>query len=132
MTSYHRVENVDIAYNTFLNSSLELGSGRGEKMPRNVRFAYNLFTGQSPELKIVRADEVLPGFVFLDNQWVFPDANSLSAVPYEQVRSGFEAVDTPVGLGQKEKERIDACIYAVGPAWYEAMKENVSYIDTHR
>ena len=44
---YHRVENGYRLWLSFLNSSLELGSGRGEKMPRNVRFAYNLFTGQT-------------------------------------------------------------------------------------
>ena len=107
---------------------MELGTGRGEKMPRNVRVAHNLFTGQNPELKIVRADEVLPGFLFLDNQWAFPDIASLPAVPYERVRGGFDAVDAPVGLERKEKERIDACIFTVGPTWYEAMKENVNYM----
>lgn len=132
LTSYHRVENVDIAYNTFLNCPLELGSGYGDKMPRNVRFAHNLLAGQKPELKIVKADEVLPGFLFLDNQWAFPDAASLSALPYERIKSGFDAVTAPVGLEKKEKERVDAVLFAAGPAWYEAMKENVNYIDTHR
>ena len=132
LTSYHRVENVDIAYNTFLNSSLELGSGRGEKMPRNVRFAHNLFAGQTPDLKIVRANEVLPGFLFLDNEWAFSDKKSLSSVPYEQVREGFKPVDMPDGLNQEEKERIDACIFTVGPTWYKALKENVNHIDTNR
>ena len=132
LTSYHRVENVDIAYNTFLNSSLELGSGRGEKMPRNVRFAHNLFAGQTSDLKIVRADEVLPGFLFLDNEWAFSDKNSLSSVPYEQVREGFKPVDMPDGLNQEEKERIDACIFTAGPTWYKALKENVNHIDTNR
>ena len=132
LTSYHRVENVDIAYNTFLNSSLELGSGRGEKMPRNVRFAHNLFAGQTPDLKIVRADEVLPGFLFLDNEWAFSDKKSLSSVSYEQVREGFKPVDMPDGLNQEEKERIDACIFTVGPTWHKALKENVNHIDTNR
>lgn len=132
LTSYHRVENVDIAYNTFLNSSLELGSGRGEKMPRNVRFAHNLFAGQTPDLKIVRADEVLPGFLFLDNEWAFSDKKSLSSVSYEQVREGFKPVDIPDGLNQEEKERIDACIFTVGPTWHKALKENVNHIDTNR
>ena len=101
-------------------------------MPRNVRFAHNLLAGQKPELKIVKADEVLPGFLFLDNQWAFPDAASLSALPYERIKSGFDAVTAPVGLEKKEKERVDAVLFAAGPAWYEAMKENVNYIDTHR
>ena len=132
LTSYHRVENVDIAYNTFLNSSLELGTGRGEKMPRNVRFANNLFAGQMPELKVARADEVLPGFSFLDNRWAFPEANPLSTVPYERIKAGFEAADIPADLGQQEKERIDACIFTAGALWYKAVKENVNYIDKHR
>lgn len=132
LTSYHRVENVDIAYNTLLNSSLELGTGRGEKMPRNVRFAHNLFAGQTPELKIAREDEVLPGFSFLDNRWAFPDKNSLAVVPYERIQAGFEAVEIPAGLEEMEKKRIDASLSGVGLPWYEAVQENMNYIDTHR
>ena len=60
LTSYHRVENVDIAYNTFLNSSLELGSGRGEKMPRNVRFAHNLFAAAQTFLSARRRQGIMP------------------------------------------------------------------------
>ena len=101
-------------------------------MPRNVRFAHNLFAGQTPDLKIVRADEVFPGFLFLDNEWAFSDKKSLSSVPYEQVREGFKPVDMPDGLNQEEKERIDACIFTVGPTWYKALKENVNHIDTNR
>ena len=101
-------------------------------MPRNVRFAHNLFAGQTPDLKIVRADEVLPGLLFLDNEWAFSDKKSLSSVPYEEVREGFKPVDMPDGLNQEEKERIDACIFTVGPTWYKALKENVNHIDTNR
>lgn len=101
-------------------------------MPRNVRFAHNLFAGQTPDLKIVRADEVLPGFLFLDNEWAFSDKKSLSSVSYEQVREGFKPVDMPDDLNQEEKERIDACIFTVGPTWHKALKENVNHIDTNR
>ena len=80
----------------------------------------------------MRADEVLPGFLLLDNQWAFSDKNSLSSVPYEQVREGFKPVDMPDGLNQEEKERIDACIFTAGPTWYKALKENVNHIDTNR
>ena len=86
LTSYHRVENVDIAYNTFLNCSLELGSGRGDKLPRNVRFANNVYSGEVPQLKIINADELLPGFLFIDNLWEFANKSTLDAVPYERIR----------------------------------------------
>ena len=43
LTSYHRVVDVDIAFNTFVNCTLiEFGQGNGDKEPRNVRFANNL------------------------------------------------------------------------------------------
>ena len=80
----------------------------------------------------MRADEVLPGFLLLDNQWAFSDKNALSAVSYEQVREGFKPIDMPSGLEQKEKERVDACIFTAGPAWYKAVNENVNYINTNR
>lgn len=38
----------------------------------------------------------------------------------------------PDGLNQEEKERIDACIFTVGPTWHKALKENVNHIDTNR
>ena len=63
---------------------------------------------------------------------LFFDKKSLSSVPYEQVREGFKPVDMPDGLNQEEKERIDACIFTVGPTWYKALKENVNHIDTNR
>ena len=132
LTSYHRVENVDIAYNTFLNSSLELGSGKGDKLPRNVRFANNLYTGEKPLLKVINADELLPGFLFLDNRWAFADKGTLEAMPYERIRTGFKPVDTPSGLDAIEKERVDACIFAAGPVWYRPSREYVNYIDAHR
>nr|WP_302829426.1 polysaccharide lyase 6 family protein [uncultured Bacteroides sp.] len=132
LTSYHRVENVDIAYNTFLNCSLELGSGRGDKLPKNVRFANNLYAGEVPQLKIINADELLPGFLFMDNHWAFTDKSTLDAVPYERMRTGFKAVGKSVGLDMIEKKRVDTCIFAAGPSWYQPSKEFINYIDLHR
>lgn len=48
------------------------------------------------------------------------------------MREGFKPVDMPDGLNQEEKERIDACIFTVGPTWHKALKENVNHIDTNR
>ena len=43
LTSYHRVVDVDIAFNSFINCTLiDFGQGNGDKEPRNVRFANNL------------------------------------------------------------------------------------------
>ena len=44
----------------------------------------------------------------------------------------LKPVDMPDGLNQEEKERIDACIFTVGPTWHKALKENVNHIDTNR
>lgn len=132
LTSYHRVENVDIAYNTFLNCSLELGSGKGDKLPKNVRFANNLYGGAEPFLKVINADELLPGFLFMDNRWAFADKKTLDAVPYERIRAGFKLADKPSGWEQMEKERVDACIFAAGPSWYGPSKEYINYIATNR
>ncbi len=131
LTSYHRVENVDIAYNIFLNSSLEIASGYGEKKPRNVRFAHNLLMGEKPDLKIIKPNEVLSEFLFHDNHWAFRDV-SLSEIPYERLQEGFNAIASPVDVKQKEKERINACIFTVGPVWYSIMRDNVSHIDMYR
>lgn len=132
LTSYHRAENVDIAYNTFLNSSLELGSGRGDKLPRNIRFACNLYAGREPQLKIINAEALLPGFLFMGNRWAFAEEGSLGAVPYERIRQGFEEAELPADLDSIEKKRVDACIGAAGVAWYQPSKEYIEYIDTHR
>lgn len=132
LTSYHRVENVDIAYNQFVNCSLELGSGYGDKVPRNIRFAHNLYAGQTPQLKVIKAADVLPGFSFLDNQWAFADKGALSNVPYDRIRLGFKEVERSADSGLMERARVDSCLFAAGPSWYRAAKEWVNYIDQHR
>lgn len=132
LTSYHRVENVDIASNRFVNCSLELGSGYGDKVPRNVRFARNLYMGQTPQLKVIKAEEVLPGFSFLDNQWSFADKGALAAVPYDRIRVGFKEVDKQPDLSLMERERVDACLFSAGPSWCQATKECMKQIDQHR
>lgn len=132
LTSYHRVENVDIAYNTFLNCPLELGSGYGDKFPKNVRFAHNLYGGKGPELKIVHAEELLPHFTFMDNKWAFKDGTSLDSVPFERIRLGFIPTDYPAFLVSEEKKRIESSLSSVGPDWYQSFINDVNYINEHK
>lgn len=132
LTSYHRVENVNIARNVFLDCTLDLGSGRGDKFPRNVHMDNNLYGGKVPQLKISRADTLLLGFRWADNRWAFADGKSLEQVPYESVRTGFTSVSFPTELKRKEDERINDCLHDAGPSWYPAAHNCLRYVDTHR
>ena len=128
LTSYHRVENVDIAYNRFLDCPLDLGSGYGTKFPKNVRFAHNTYAGEEPRLKISHGDSLLSGFRFMDNVWRFKDAESLDKVPYECIRRGFRVQSQPLSLGELEKNRVENSLSSVGPAWYQPLAEKIRVI----
>lgn len=132
LTSYHRVENVDIAHNTFLDCTIDLGSGYGDKFPRNVRMAANLYGGREPRLKITHADSLLPGFRWIDNRWAFADSRSLQQVPYPSIRAGFTSISLPTTLEQEEQKRMDAALTGAGPAWYAAAGKCLDYIRSHR
>lgn len=122
LTSYHRAENVDIAYNDFIDcGSMELGSGSGEKMPRNVRFAYNNIYGDSFEMKVVRPELTLGGFYFLDNRYGFNDGQQLSL-------TGFSRTAVPTDYSDKERTRVMRSISDVGPAWYDNNSADLAYI----
>lgn len=122
LTSYHRAENVDIAYNDFIDcGSMELGSGRGEKMPRNVRFAYNNIYGDSFDMKVVRPELTLGGFYFLDNRYGFNDGRELSL-------SGFAQTSVPTDYSDKERTRVMRSLSGVGAAWYDNNSADLAYI----
>lgn len=131
LTSYHRVENVDIARNTFLNCILDLGSGKGDKFPRNVRMYNNLYGGSTPHLKIYRADTLLAGFRWIDNRWAFADSTTWKQIPYKSIRTGFIPTSLPTDWKQKEKSRIEACLSDTGPSWYPSSRDCIEYINAH-
>ena len=128
LTSYHRVENVDIAYNWFLDCPLDLGSGYGTKYPKNVRFAHNTYAGEEPNLKVVHGDSLLAGFRFMDNVWRFGDEESLAKVPYERIRRGFRVQAQPLSLAGLERVRVEDCLSSVGPVWYQALVDKIGII----
>ncbi len=132
LTSYHRVENVDIAYNIFLNCSLELGSGYGDKLPKNVRFAHNLYGGERPDWKIIHPENVLPHFTFSDNLWTFKEDAPLDSIPFERIRLGFTPTDYPESLVSEERKRIESCLSVAGPSWYQPFTNDVNYINEHK
>lgn len=128
LTSYHRVENVDISYNCFLDCTLDWGSGYGSKFPKNVRFAHNLYAGREPRLKITHGDSLLTGFRLVDNVWCFEDAESLDRVPYERIRRGFQVQSQPLPQDGMEKNRVEKCLSSVGPTWYRPLAEKIRVI----
>lgn len=122
LTSYHRAENVDIAYNDFVDCrAMEFGSGRGEKMPRNVRFARNNIYGSTGNMKIVRPEETLPGFYFLDNNYGYADGSRLSL-------GGFCARPSEKDYAAIEHERVMKSLRGIGASWYENNIADLSYI----
>lgn len=131
LTSYHRVENVDIARNTFLNCILDLGSGKGDKFPRNVRMYNNLYGGSTPHLKIYRADTLLAGFRWINNRWAFADNTTWKQIPYKSIRAEFIPTSLPADWKQKEKSRIEAYLSNTGPSWYPSSRDCIEYINAH-
>ncbi len=122
LTSYHRAENVDIAYNHFIDcGNIELASGRGDKMPRNVRIAYNDVSGDKTTLRLIRPEESLSGFYFLDNKCYHPADNSVWP-------DGFTPIASPADYSEMESQRVMAAINDIGPRWYDPNIQNLKYI----
>lgn len=122
LTSYHRAENVDIACNNFIDCRvIELGSGYGEKMPRNVRFAGNNIYGATVNMKIVRPEETLLGFYFLDNNYGYADGSNL-------LLKGFNASSPDDDFSSVEQERVMKSIQDVGASWYAHNSGDLAYI----
>lgn len=122
LTSYHRPENVDIAANHFIDCRvMELGSGNGNKMPRNVRFANNHIHGAAANFRVVRPDETLPGFYFLDNRYSFADGSKLTL-------PGFTPAPAPTDYATRERTRVLTALTGTGPAWYAPAMADVDYV----
>lgn len=122
LTSYHRVENVDIAYNHFIDCKvLEFGSGKGDKAPRNLRFAHNTLYHAESNVKIFRPEEVLPGITFQDNKYNFTDGSILDI-------AGFTKQEIADCFKEAEVQRVKASLTNVGTFWYSPNNESLLYI----
>ena len=124
LTTFHRAENVDIAYNHFIDCrAMEFGSGKGEKMPRNVRFAYNNIFGPQSNISLFRPDETLPGFYFLGNSYGFTDKGTIEL-------EGFHPAQPTVDYAAIERERVLSSLSGTGAAWYGPNIRDLSYIQS--
>lgn len=122
LTSFHRVENVDISYNDFVDcKSMEFGSGKGEKMPKNVRFAYNNIYGQTDNIRLFRPEQTLSGFYFLNNSYAFNDGAKLNL-------EGFTIRKPTVDYSSIERSRVMDSINDIGANWYDNNKDDLQYI----
>lgn len=123
LTSYHRVENVDIAYNDFIDCrKIDLCSGRGDKSPRNVRFANNRIVGKAANLQFHNPEVNKDGFFFINNKYNFCDD---SVIPYD----GFDITDNFADVwGEKERERVMRLGNQVGVPSYSPSQQDLDYI----
>ena len=120
LTSYHRVENVDIAYNQFADcQTMEFASGRGNKEPRNVRFAYNTIVNPKNNMRFFNPETTLFGFYFLENQYCFTDNEKLTLNGFTENKSLMQT---------NEKQRVLDCCIGIGPDWYSANNNDLEYI----
>lgn len=123
LTSYHRVENVDIAYNNFIDCKvLEFGSGKGEKAPRNLRFANNTIYNPVPNVKILRPEEVIPGITFLDNTYYLENKGSINLPGFTEKDKMPDNFRIPVN------EKIRKATIGIGPTWYIPNNNELEYI----
>lgn len=122
LTSFHRAENVDIAHNHFIDCrSMEFGSGRGDKMPRNVRFAYNSLFGEKNDVQLFRPEETSEGFNFIGNRYGFTDGSEIKLDGFSQ---GSPAQDYSL----MERERVSEAVSGIGPDWYANNTVDLNYI----
>jgi poly(beta-D-mannuronate) lyase len=101
LVSYHRVVDVDIAYNTFINCALiEFGQGSGDKEPRNVRFANNLVYSPDVNTNIkVSNPAAFPGIKCSNNYVRFKDGTDFRMDGFTQLPFTFEKPATGASKG---------------------------------
>ena len=121
LTSYHRSENINIANNSFVDCEIiDLGSGRGTKEPRNVRFTGNYFSNPTNNIRVTNPELTLAGFEFIDNRYNWAD-NSDNSI------KGFIHSEREDHAAQ-EKARVTEGVKNIGPAWYEPNANDLRYI----
>lgn len=122
LTSYHRAENIDVAHNAFVGCKLiDLGSGGGDKEPRNVRLAYNYFGSQGNNIRISRPEKTLAGFHFIANRYFWADRSTYG-------QSGFKRLTQAEDYSAQERARVLECLEDAGAAWYPGNAEDLRYI----
>jgi poly(beta-D-mannuronate) lyase len=91
-TSYHRVVDADIAYNTFVNcAQIDLGQGSGDKEPRNVRFANNLIYNPDAGTNITISNPaVFPGIKCFNNYVAFRKGSNFALEGFTPAPVRFE------------------------------------------
>ena len=101
LTSYHRVVDVDIAFNSFINCTLiEFGQGGGDKEPRNVRFANNLIynPGVNSNIKVSNP-AVFPGIKCYNNYVSFKAGTDFNMDGFTLAPFSFEKSSSGVSKG---------------------------------
>lgn len=92
LTSYHRVVDVDIAFNTFVNcTQLDFGQGAGDKEPRGVRFANNLIYNPTVNSNIqISNPAIFPGILFRNNYFRFAADSDFHMEGFQPAHMVFE------------------------------------------
>lgn len=123
LTSYHRAENINIANNSFIDcKSIDLGSGYGDKAPRNVRLANNYFCNDSNNIRIAKPEIVMAGLNFIDNRYYWKDGESMNL-------KGFIRLTKPEETSATEKSRVlNALAKGIGAEWYKPNNSDKDYI----
>lgn len=124
LTSYHRAENIDIAHNAFVECKvIDLGSGGGDKAPRNVRLAYNYFGNLHNNIRISKPEKTLAGFHFMENRYFWADRSAYG-------QPGFKRLPKAENYSAQERKRVSECLKDAGAAWYPGNQEDLRYISS--
>ena len=122
LTSYHRAENINIANNSFINCKvIDLGSGYGDKDPRNVRMANNYFCNSENNIRITKPETVMPGLNFIDNRYYWDDRSPMRV-------TGFIPLDRREDTLSAERQRVLKAVQGAGAQWYTPSNDNLKYI----
>lgn len=122
LTSYHRAANIDVAHNAFVDCKIiELGSGYGDKEPRNVRLAYNYFGNNTNNIRLFNSERTLPGFAFMENRYHWTDGTAVDL-------SGFRHLTQAENYAGQERTRVLKSLEGVGAEWYAGNAESIHYI----
>ena len=122
LTSYHRAENIDISHNAFIDcKTIDLGSGSGDKEPRNVRLAYNYFSNKTNNIRISYPEKTLSGFYFMENRYVWADGLIIKF-------PGFKRLLQAENHDAKEQTRVRECLEKAGTVWYPSTAKDIRYI----
>lgn len=125
LTSYHRAENINISNNSFIDcTTIDIGSGYGDKVPRNVRLSNNYFCNSKNNIRISKPEIVTPGINFIDNRYFWEDNSELPLKGFSRLYKPEQTVSF------QEKERVMKSVYNIGAVWYTPNNNDLNYITT--